>query len=74
MAQETWNWIKLDELNSALSAFDVFTVVDVGDFCPSDPHKKYKFIQKVKNDLRVEVLYCHIPEVDLLAILTSFGK
>ena len=57
---------KLDELNSALSASDVFTVVDVGDFCPSDPNKKYKFIQKAKKG--------HIPEVDLLAILTSFGK
>ena len=44
---------KLERLNTMLLSVEEFQYVDVGEFCPSDAHKKYKYIQKVMGGLCV---------------------
>ena len=34
-------------LKKALEEYSPFTMINVSDFCPDEPHQKYKYIQKI---------------------------
>ena len=45
--------LKLDSLYTKLSSIEELEYVDVNEFCPTEAHKKYKYVLKLIGGLNV---------------------